>query len=112
MQPMQPTRGKEKTIAGILGILLGGLGIHHFYLGSTTAGIIELAFTVVTCGFGGILSGLVGLVEGIMLLVMPDEEFNQRYNYRAPESMEFVFTKPNLGGGGVPPTPPPPPYQT
>lgn len=117
MQPMQPTqgRGKEKMVAGLLGILLGGLGIHHFYLGSTTAGIIELAVTVVTCGFGGILSGIAGLVEGIMILVMPDEEFNQRYNYRAPESMEFVFMKPNITGGGgtgVPPTPPPPPYQT
>ncbi|HBL29675.1 MAG TPA: hypothetical protein DD490_22805, partial [Acidobacteria bacterium] len=33
MQPMQTTqtRGKEKTVAGILGILLGGFGIHHFY---------------------------------------------------------------------------------
>ena len=115
MQPLQPTatRGKEKTVAGILGILLGGLGIHHFYLGSTTAGIIEVAVTVVTCGFGGILTGIVGLVEGIMILVMSDDEFNQRYNYRTPEPMEFVFMKPNLGGGGpVPPTPPPPPYQT
>jgi TM2 domain-containing membrane protein YozV len=108
------TRGKEKTVAGILGILLGGFGVHHFYLGSATAGVIALALTIVTCGIGGLL----GLVEGILLLMMSDEEFNQRYNYRTPESMEFVFMKPKtMGGGGggggvVPPTPPPPPYQT
>lgn len=104
------TRGKEKTVAGILGILLGGFGVHHFYLGSTTSGVIVLAVTVVTCGIGG----LVGLVEGIMLLIMSDEEFNQRYNYRTPESIEFVFMKPKTmgGGGGIPPTPPPPPYQS
>ena len=111
MQPMQPTmtRGKEKTVAGILGILLGGFGVHHFYLGSTTSGVIELALSVVTCGIGGLL----GLVEGVMILIMSEEEFNTRYNYRTPESMEFVFMKPKtMGGGGVPPTPPPPPYQS
>ena len=32
----------KKIVAGILGILLGGLGIHKFYLGYTTAGIIML----------------------------------------------------------------------
>ena len=112
MQPMQPTlgRGKEKMVAGILGILLGSLGIHHFYLGSTVAGVIQIVLTCVTCGIGSLL----GLVEGILLLVMSDEEFNQRYNYRTPESMEFVFMKPKTmgGGGGVPPTAPPTPYQT
>jgi TM2 domain-containing membrane protein YozV len=103
------TRGKEKTVAGILGILLGGFGVHHFYLGSTTSGVIVLVATIVTCGIGG----LVGLVEGIMILIMSDEEFNQRYNYRTPESMEFVFMKPKtMGGGPGAPTPPPPPYQT
>lgn len=112
MEPMLATRGKEKTVAGILGILLGGLGVHHFYLGSMVAGVIEIVLTFVTCGIGYVL----GLVEGILLLVMSDEEFNQRYNYRTPESLEFVFMKPKtMGGGGggvVPPTPPPPPYQT
>ncbi|HYU35816.1 MAG TPA: TM2 domain-containing protein [Thermoanaerobaculia bacterium] len=110
MQPLQTqTRGKEKMVAGILGILLGGFGVHHFYLGSAVAGVIEIVVTFVTCGIGALL----GLIEGILLLVMSDEEFNQRYNYRAPESMEFVFMKPKPADGGpVPPTPPPPPYQT
>jgi TM2 domain-containing membrane protein YozV len=95
---MAEGRGKEKMIAGILGILLGGLGIHHFYLGSNTAGIILLAVGIVlgtiTCGVGYGLAALVGLVEGIMLLIMPDDEFNRRYNQRTPGSTEFVFMKP------------------
>ncbi|MDA7949882.1 MAG: TM2 domain-containing protein [Pirellulaceae bacterium] len=85
-------RGKEKVLAGILGILIGGLGVHHFYLGSTTSGVILLVASLFTCGFASI----VGLIEGIMLLVMNDEEFDARYNQREPEGMEFVFTKPNL----------------
>jgi TM2 domain-containing membrane protein YozV len=83
-------RGKQKVTAGILGILLGGLGVHHFYLGSTMTGVIELVVTIVTCGFGALL----GLIEGIMLLVMDDAEFDRRYNQRTPASVEFVFTKP------------------
>lgn len=97
MEPSVASRGKEKTIAGILGILLGGLGIHHFYLGSTTAGIIVLLSNIL-CGLGM----LIGIVEGVLLLVMNDEEFNARYNRRTPEGMEFVFMKPKTY------TPPPP----
>jgi TM2 domain-containing membrane protein YozV len=98
------SRGKDKTTAGILGILVGGLGVHHFYLGSTTAGIIEIVVGVVTCGVGCLL----GLVEGILLLVMDQNEFDQRYNYRTPEPMEFVFMKPKTM---TPPSAPPsPPY--
>jgi len=83
-------RGKDKMVSGLLGIFLGGLGVHQFYLGSTMTGVIEIGVTVVTCGFGWIL----GLVEGIMILVMPDAEFNARYNQRTPASVEFVFMKP------------------
>ena len=81
-------RGKDKMVAGILGILLGGLGIHHFYLGSVGAGVVTLLLSCICVG------GILGLIEGIMLLMMSDEEFNARYNARAPESMEFVFSKP------------------
>ena len=33
---------KSKLIAGLLGIFLGGLGIHDFYLGNTKKGIIHI----------------------------------------------------------------------
>jgi TM2 domain-containing membrane protein YozV len=83
-------RGKQKIVAGLLGILLGGLGVHHFYLGSTMAGVIELIATFVTCG----VASLVGLIEGILILVMSDADFDARYNQRTPGSTEFVFMKP------------------
>ncbi len=44
--------GDKKIIAGILGILAGGLGVHKFVLGYTTEGIIQIAITIVTCGVG------------------------------------------------------------
>jgi len=55
---------KQKMVAGILGILLNGLGAHSFYLGNTKKGIIQLVVAIVTCGVGG----LWGLAEGIMIL--------------------------------------------
>jgi len=82
----QAGRGKNKVVAGVLGILLGGLGIHHFYLGSVTAGLIVL---VSSCCFG--LGSVIGLVEGILLLMMTDADFDAKYNAREPESLEFVF---------------------
>lgn len=81
--------GKNKVVAGVLAILLGGLGIHHFYLGSIGAGVVTL---VLSCFMG--LGAILALVEGVLLLVMSDDEFDARYNKRSPESMEFVFMKP------------------
>tara|TARA_R110002111_G_scaffold42180_4_gene77798 strand:+ start:720 stop:968 length:249 start_codon:yes stop_codon:yes gene_type:complete len=65
----------KKMIAGILGILLGGLGVHRFILGDTTGGILRIVITVVTCGAGGII----GLIEGIIYLTKSDEEFVETY---------------------------------
>lgn len=84
-------RGKDKTAAGILGILLGCLGIHHFYLGSVGSGVLLIAATFLTCGIGGTV---LGLVEGIILLTMSNSEFDRRYNQRVPASIEFVFMEP------------------
>ena len=64
----------KKIVAGILGILLGCWGIHKFYLGYTTAGIIMLVLFFV-CG----ISGLIGLIEGKLYLTKSDEEFYRTY---------------------------------
>ena len=65
----------KKMIAGILGIVIGSLGIHKFILGYTQEGIIQIVITIVTCGLGGII----GLIEGIIYLTKTDEEFYQTY---------------------------------
>ncbi|MDQ0863686.1 TM2 domain-containing protein [Arthrobacter globiformis] len=59
---------KSKLAAGLLGIFLGGLGIHRFYLGYTTIGIVQLLLTVFLGVFTFGLVGLWGFVEGIMIL--------------------------------------------
>lgn len=62
---------KSKIAAGLLGILLGSLGIHNFYLGYTSKGVAQLLLTLVgwiLCGIGPIVAGIWGLVEGILIL--------------------------------------------
>ena len=56
---------KSKMVAGLLGIFLGGFGVHNFYLGNTNKGIIQIVVTLVTCGIGAIW----GTIEGILILV-------------------------------------------
>lgn len=65
----------KKIVAGICGILLGGFGVHKFILGYTTEGIIQLVITILTCGAGGII----GIVEGIIYLTKSDEDFVRTY---------------------------------
>ena len=69
----------KKIAAGICGILLGAFGIHKFILGYTTEGIIMLVATVATCGFGAMVTSIIGLAEGIIYLTKTDEEFVNTY---------------------------------
>lgn len=59
---------KSKIAAGLLGIFLGCFGVHNFYLGYNGKAVTQLLMTVLTCGILGIVSGIWGLVEGILIL--------------------------------------------
>lgn len=68
-QPIvQGTEQKSKLVAGLLGIFLGSLGIHNFYLGYTKKAIIQLLVSLLSCGFASPVIGIWGLIEGIMIL--------------------------------------------
>lgn len=68
-----------KIIAAVCAIVVGSLGIHKFVLGNTTAGLIMLLVTVLTCGFGGIVMHVIGIAEGIIYLTKSDADFYQTY---------------------------------
>ena len=59
---------KSKVCAGLLGIFLGALGVHNFYLGYTGKGIAQLLISVLSLGFLSWVSGIWGFIEGIMIL--------------------------------------------
>jgi TM2 domain-containing membrane protein YozV len=78
MQDRQPDASK-KIAAGICAIMIGSLGIHKFVLGYTTEGLIMLLSTVLTCGVGIMITGPIGLAEGIIYLTKTDEDFINTY---------------------------------
>lgn len=70
VQPAQPVSQKSKLAAGLLGIFLGGLGIHNFYLGYTKKAVAQLLICVLGACLivGPVAAEIWGLVEGIMIL--------------------------------------------
>lgn len=67
---------KSRLVAGLLGIFLGALGIHNFYLGFTKKAIIQLLATLIggaiTCGVVSVGIEIWALVEAIMILASKD----------------------------------------
>ena len=62
---------KSKMAAGLLGVFLGGLGIHRFYLGYTGIGVAQLILSllgIVTCFTTTAAASIWGLIEGILIL--------------------------------------------
>lgn len=64
---------KNKTVAALLALFLGGLGIHKFYLGQAVQGVIYLLF----CWTG--IPALIGFVEAVLYLLSSEEAFAQKY---------------------------------
>ena len=64
----------RRIISSLLAFLLGGLGIHKFYLGYYKAGFWQLVLFFV---FG--ISILIGIIESINYLSKTDEEFYKTY---------------------------------
>ncbi|MDQ3099476.1 MAG: TM2 domain-containing protein [bacterium] len=64
---------RSRMTAALLAILLGGIGVHKFYLGKVGCGIVYFVFS-----WTGIPLFL-GIIEGILYLCMSDESFRNKY---------------------------------
>lgn len=65
---------KNKITAAILAIFLGSFGVHRFYLGQAGLGILHLIFCWT------FISGVIGIIDGIVFLLMGEDSFNLKYN--------------------------------
>lgn len=59
---------KSKLTAGLLGIFLGGLGVHNFYLGYTGKAVAQLLISILSCGILSPVSAIWGVIEGILII--------------------------------------------
>ncbi|MCB0689499.1 MAG: NINE protein, partial [Saprospiraceae bacterium] len=83
---------KKKRVAAFLALFLGMFGAHRFYLGQRGKGIAYLAVFFV--GFAGATEGeplfmvilsILAFVDAVLLFVMPEAEFDQKYNKGLPK---------------------------
>lgn len=75
ISPLGPTtaNGRNKTVAGLLALFLGGLGAHKFYLGKGLLGALYLVFCWT------FIPSILGLLEGLNFFLMSQETFTRRY---------------------------------
>ncbi len=78
---------KNKIVAALLALFLGGLGVHWFYLNKTKVGVLYIVililgfmltmaqFPFLTWGFGVLI-----IIDFFHLLIMDDKKFNEEYN--------------------------------
>jgi len=76
---------KNKTIAGLLAIFLGGFGLHWFYLDRSGLGILHLVFCWTP------LPWISGLISAIVFLSMNESIFHDKYNidFSRPDYSRF-----------------------
>lgn len=72
----QPLPAKSKIAAGLLHLLIGGIGVGNFYMGNIGLGIVDILF----CWTG--IPAIVNFIRGIIILCSSDESFCQKYNVR------------------------------
>ncbi|MFN5514488.1 MAG: TM2 domain-containing protein [Cyanobacteriota bacterium] len=78
---------KNKLVAILLALFVGGFGIHKFYLGNNFAGILYLLF----CWTG--IPLIISIFDLIGLVLISDQAFDARYNHQLPERLDVAILK-------------------
>jgi TM2 domain-containing membrane protein YozV len=91
---------KDKNVAAILALFLGGLGVHKFYLGRIGTGVLYLVFCLT------FVPWLLGLIDFFVLALMDSDEFHRRFNgsrdLPAPVIVNMLPPGPGYAPGGYP----------
>jgi TM2 domain-containing membrane protein YozV len=72
-EPSAAGSSRSRTTAGIFALVLGGLGIHKFYLGKPVQGVLYLLFCWT------FIPSVIAFIEGIIYLTKSDAEFKAKY---------------------------------
>lgn len=75
-QPTHYGPQKNKIVAAILAFLLGGIGVHYFYLRKYGLGILSILFCWTY------IPAFVAVIQAIIYLCTDDQTFNRKYNNR------------------------------
>ena len=65
----------DKVMFGVMTILFNSLGVPCFLNGDSKTGILRIVLGIVTFGIIGFINGIMGIILGIKILQMSDEEY-------------------------------------
>ena len=68
----------NKILFGIMTLVFNAVGVPCFMAGNVKAGILRIVFGVITFGVIGIINEVMGIILGIKILTMSDEEYAQK----------------------------------
>lgn len=68
----------NRILFGIMTIIFNAYGVPCFMAGKIKAGILRIVLGIVTCGVIEIINFVKGIILGIKILKMSDEEFAEK----------------------------------
>lgn len=68
-----PVSTRSRTTAALFALLLGGIGVHKFYLGRVAAGVLYILFCWT------LIPGLIAFIEALLLFGMSDADFARKH---------------------------------
>ena len=68
----------NRILFGIMTIIFKSIGVPCFMAGKTKAGILRIVLGIVSCGVIGFINEIMGIIQGIKILCMSDEEFAEK----------------------------------
>ncbi len=68
----------NKVLFGVMCIIFNSLGVPCFMQGRVGTGILRIVLGIVTCGVIGVINEIMGIILGIKVLKMSDEEYAEQ----------------------------------
>ena len=68
----------NKIVFGIMTIVFNSVGVPCFMQKQVKTGILRIVLGIVSCGVIGIINEIKGIILGIQILKMTDEEFQSK----------------------------------
>ncbi|MBR6921668.1 MAG: hypothetical protein IKH51_05700 [Clostridia bacterium] len=69
---------ENKTLFGVMTIIFNSYGVPCFMAGKTKTGILRIVFGCITFGVIGIINVVKGIILGIKILQMPEDEYQAK----------------------------------
>ena len=69
---------ENRILFGIMTLIFNCYGVHCFMAGKVKAGILRIVLGFVSCGVIMLINEIMGIIQGIKILCMSDEEFAEK----------------------------------